>query len=224
MLDLKDLLFPKRCLGCKKTGNYLCQTCIKYVSFKAQICAVCGKPSIDGKTHFKCLKPLGLDDLIILFSYEKVLRRAIIALKYRYAKDIAEELASISAERAGNIVTLGDSSILMPIPAHQIRKNIRGFNQTEEIGKLLSLKMGWGYESRYLMRKSLRKPQTKLSGDERKRNIKGVFEIFEGVERFNPKEVILFDDVYTTGSTMKEAAKTLKRNGVEKVVGLAIAK
>src|SRR3990172_11818310 len=92
-MDLIDLIFPKRCLECNKEGLYICTSCLSKMSEISAICPVCEKASIDGLTHIKCKKHFGLDGLVCLWPYERVIRKAIIAFKYKFAKEVAREVS-----------------------------------------------------------------------------------------------------------------------------------
>src|SRR3972149_8295136 len=97
-MNLADILFPKSCLGCGRSGGYICENCLSKVRTPKPVCPECLKPSIDGMTHTKCLRPLGLDGLISLWNYEGVVRKAILALKYKYAEAITKELTEHAVE------------------------------------------------------------------------------------------------------------------------------
>ena len=223
-MNILDLIFPKSCLDCKKDGQYICKSCIGKVRYKKQICIVCERASIDGVTHIKCKKKLGLDGYISLWRYEGVVRKAIIGLKYKFASEIAKELSMYTSNRlTTGEYFLPENTLLVPIPLYWYRGNWRGFNQTVEIGKLLAERMGWDFVPDLLLRKKLRKPQAELKEDDRKKNIRGVFSLNSNYQLLSTS-YILFDDVSTTGSTLKEAGKILKRNGAIKVWGLTIAK
>ena len=113
---------------------------------------------------------------------------------------------------------------MVPIPLYWHRQNVRGFNQSEEIGKLMAQEMGWGFAPDLLIKKRSTKSQVELSVSQRKENLQGVFIVSSpNIQNTNPN-ILLFDDVFTTGSTLKEVAKVLKRAGVEKVWGLTIAR
>ena len=120
---------------------------------------------------------------------------------------------------------LPKSAILIPIPLYWHRKNWRGFNQVEEVGKIVAERIGWGFSSDILIRKAHRRPQTELKGDKRRKNIRGVFSFNSDYRllKTENRPLILFDDVYTTGSTLKETGKVLKRNGAKSVWGLTLA-
>ena len=74
-------------------------------------------------------------------------------------------------------VILPSKSVLVPVPLYWYRENWRGFNQTEEIGKLIAKEMDWGFEPEILVRKRLKRPQAQLKKEERGKNIRGVFSL-----------------------------------------------
>ena len=228
-MGIVDLIFPKMCLGCKKLGSYVCADCIKKSKLAKQICIECQKPSIDGVTHAKCKKPWGLDGCLVVWEYGKVIRKVILKLKYNFVYEAAEDISVYMADYLEREVTaISQEPLLIPVPLHRRRSNWRGFNQSEEVGRLLSKKLGWTFSSDILVRKVSKKPQMELKGDERRENIRGVFSL-------NPKlnktelsaanyQMLVFDDVLTTGATIREAAKVLKRNGAKVVWGLTVAR
>jgi ComF family protein len=113
--------------------------------------------------------------------------------------------------------------VLIPIPLQKKRLRWRGFNQAEEIAKELSLSLKIPLINCVLLKIWHTLPQVKLSEDRRKKNIAGAFSL-KNLNLIYGKSVLLVDDIYTTGSTMEEAAKTLKKSGVKKIIGLAIAR
>jgi len=222
---LLNLLFPKICLGCGKWGNYLCSDCQKKIKpVVNQICPLCRLPSFKGKTHPVCQKKESLDGLISLFYYRGLIRKVISRLKYRFVKDLKGELSNLLIK---NIFLqkpsfLKDSSlILIPVPLHKKRQNFRGFNQTEILGQDLALFFNWQFKPRLLERTRNILPQVSLNKEQRIRNIKGAFEINGSVKGLN---FLIFDDVWTTGSTLKEMALVLKKNKAKKVWGLTICR
>lgn len=227
-MGLTDLLFPRACLICGKGKKYICANCMGKVDRCKSICPICGRPSIDGLTHVKCSKPWSLDGLTSAWTYEGVIRRAIIKLKYKFAYEIAEEIVENFTPLIKSFYLLNNFSdvLLIPVPSHRLRKNWRGFNQTELIGKMVAKKMGWKFNSKVLFRKKNVVPQINLRAKDRVENVRGIFGLRkEGeISLSSHKETILFDDVWTTGSTMKEAGKVLKRNGFKKVWALTLSR
>lgn len=223
-MGILDLIFPKTCLGCGKEGGYICQDCLAKVRLAKPICPYCEKASIDGFTHIKCAKKLGLDGLTAIWEYEGVIRKAILSLKYKYATLVGQELTDLFLHHLLKGCLLFNAKILVPIPLYWYRENTRGFNQSIEIGKFISAQMGWKFAPDLLIKKKPTASQVELKGDERHQNLKGVFTVNSNYVLSTAYSVLIFDDVFTTGSTLREAAKVLKRAGVTKVWGLTIAR
>jgi len=206
-----DFVFPKFCLECKSPGKYLCPLCLERV-----------RPA---RPHRLPRGFSGLDRVFSAWQYQGVIRKTILALKYRFGRDITWELTSAFASEIKERRFWPKKAVLVPIPLHPRRQRWRGFNQSEEIGKILAQEMGWDFESRFLERKIARAPQMELKGKARRENIRGVFAVGPLKPAANDKRFfILFDDVWTTGSTVKEAAQVLKKGGASKVWGLTIAR
>lgn len=220
-MGLLDLVFPKSCLGCGRAGQYICADCVAKVRQARAICPYCEKPSIDGVTHARCAKKLGLDGFTSIWEYEEVVRKAILALKYKYVTQIVEELLVYLIPLLKRRVLPG-AQLLVPVPIYWYRQNMRGFNQSEELGGKVAKALGTKFIPNLLIKKKSTISQTELSGDARRKNLYGAFSLNPRFEI--PGSVLLFDDVFTTGSTLKEAAKILKRAGVKKAWGLTIAR
>lgn len=228
-MGLLDILFPKRCVGCRKSGEYVCSDCFANISFDVEsICTVCNKASIDGKTHPVCMGRYTLDGAFAAVAYKGIVRKFIYQLKYRpFLTDLIPELTDlcfeslIQNENFANV--LSQKSVFVPIPLSSKRLKKRGYNQAELLAKALGKKFGLEVFS-FLKRVKETKPQYGLKREERIENIKGAFEINAKFKIQNAKVAILVDDVLTTGSTMNEAAKVLKKNGFDKVWGMALAK
>jgi competence protein ComFC len=230
-MGLFDLIFSDKCLTCSKEGKYICQNCLDKVGSPKPICPVCLRPSIDGMTHSKCKTPQSLDGLICSWNYDGVIKKAILALKYKFASEIAKELADLSVQKLSAIrygraasFAYQQSAILVPIPLFWYRQNWRGFNQAEEIGKLIAEKMKWKFIPELLIRTKHTVSQTELSKEKRGENVRGIFSLNPNYVPSTRYSVLLFDDVWTTGSTLKEAGKVLKRKGFQKVWGLTLAR
>lgn len=200
-MAILDLFFPKKCLECNGSGKYICDSCLKKVK----------------KNGWNS------DWVYSVWKYEKVIRKAILALKYKYSTDIAEELAThLSRVLKRENINL-DEACLVPIPLHWYRYNFRGFNQSEEVGKLVAKKMGWEFAPSLLIRKKSTTPQAQLTGSARRKNLRGAFAL-NPVYILHSTYYVLFDDVLTTGSTLLEASKVLRSGGVMRILCLTIAK
>jgi len=185
------------------------------------------KPSIDGVTYVKCQKKYGIDGLISVWEYQGIIRKAILSLKFKYSTEVGRELTEslIKALKvSSSLFMIPDSSVLVPIPLHWHRENVRGFNQSIEVGKSVAVALNWKFIPDLLIKKQQTISQVELGGQKRRQNLKNVFSVNPNYVRNTLHSVLIFDDVATTGSTLREAAKVLKRNGAEKVWGLTIAR
>lgn len=226
-----DLLFPKKCVGCRQTGSYFCAQCMANIGQLELVCPKCERPSIGGQTHPVCQRKYGLDGLWSFGVYQKPLKEAIQALKYRYVKELAESLSDIVLEYWVKYQPFlldqikkdqGTGWSVVPVPLHWYRQNWRGFNQSSLIGKQLSNKLGLEYRD-CLTRQRYTTPQAKLKSFERHQNIKSVFSLNSEFIIHNSK-ILLVDDVWTTGSTLRECCFILKKHGAKKVWALTLAR
>lgn len=230
-MSLLNLLFPKRCCGCKRFGSYFCRECILSIIQAGLVCPACEKPSIGGETHPLCQRKYGLDGLWSLGVYKPPLKQAIQKLKYRFVSQIALSLIDLTVEYLARFTPYfleqirkerGKDWIAVPAPLHPKRQKFRGFNQSALLGQLLSKKMGLDYQEA-LKRVRHTRPQVGLESWARTKNIKGAFALAKG-QGLTAKNVLLIDDVWTTGSTLKECAYVLKRGGAKKVWAITLAR
>lgn len=230
-MNLLDFLFPKRCVGCQKTGNYFCVSCIQNIKQSDLVCPFCERLSLGGLVHPICKRKYGLDGLWFLGVYEDPLRKAIQKLKYKFITELADVLVDLNLEYWARYSPFlldeikknrGEGWIVTSVPLHKKRQNWRGFNQAELLARIFAKKLGLKYES-CLERTKNTKQQAKLASHLRKQNIKNAFTLSKPLP-LNAKNYILVDDVWTTGSTLKECCFVLKKNGAKKVWGLTLAR
>lgn len=223
--SLLDVIFPRRCLGCGKFGGYLCERCrLSLALHKYTICPVCEKASADGRTHASCRTKYSVDGATFIFAYKSPITNLIKALKYKFGKEIVSILVDCALQEIAKLYIPPKDFSIVPIPLHERRSNWRGFNQSELIGREIAKHMGWNFRNDLLSRPRFRKPQTEVrEASKRKDNVRKTFDVNKSLV-INHKPLIIFDDVWTTGSTMKEATRVLKRNGTKFVWGLTIAR
>ncbi len=214
---LLDLLFPKYCLECRRPGKYVCNECLAKVEIARPICPVCKRASFGGVTHSYCKSGFSLDGLVSAYRYEGVIRKAILALKYRFAYDIARELAGLIQPSFNN-------AVFLPVPLYPSRERWRGFNQAGIMAKLLAKKGKSEYQESAVLRLGNTTPQVKLGKAERLQNIRGKFAVNETFVPDGCKKYIIFDDVWTTGATISEIGKVLKKAGAKEVWGMSVAR
>lgn len=229
-MNISDLLFPKVCVGCGCLGTYFCPKCIANIGQGELVCPTCERPAVGGKAHPLCKKRYGLDGLWSLGVYQNPLRKAIQKLKYKFVRELGEVLVNLMVEYWAKHTPQfieeikkdkGEGWVIIPVPLHTFRQNYRGFNQASLIGQLLSRKLGLEY-SEALKRVKDTKQQVGLQSKLRKENIKGAFTLTKTYTLNS--NILLIDDVWTTGSTLKECCWVLKRAGVQKVWAITLAR
>lgn len=220
-VNLLDFIFPPRCVVCGQFGTYLCLRDRKNIRPASSFCPVCLKKAIGGTTHTKCKKAWSLDGLVCLFHYSTPTKEMIHELKYRFVRDIQEAFAKEirKSEKLGEIDFRGFT--LVPIPLSGRRKRWRGFNQTEVLGEKTARKLKISFGAEVLNKIKETKPQVKLHRAQRVKQVTHVFRTKK--DEIAGRNFLVFDDVWTTGATIKSAATALKRRGAGKVWGLALA-
>lgn len=236
VLFIKNLLFPVACVSCGREGQWCCKACqASFSVLLVQRCPACNKQTSSGEVCFVCKGKTELDGVTALYSYSEnsSLARFIKMLKYQFAHDLATELPEI-LKRVGPeiwkfVSTEGGSLACIPVPLHIRRERERGFNQAQLLAKALI--RVWQEQGQNtilstlpsaLVRSRATPPQAHLKGQERRANLVGAFSWQAGQPV--PERVLLIDDVFTTGSTMQECARELKKHGAKWVWGIALAR
>ncbi len=213
--SLIDLLFPKKCLVCRKAGSYLCRQCREEtVLLKLQ-------------THRACRKKFLADGLVSLYQYRFPLNRLLKDFKYYQVRDLRMLMVdlTVSALIKQRVLPFWKKNnfVFIPMPLFPARCLWRGFNQSEVILETVCQQLNLKFDNRILIRSKWTKEQAKLSGEERRKNIINAFQVLDE-KKVMGNNFVVFDDVYTSGSSLKEAIKTLKSSGAMKVWGLTLCR
>ena len=217
-----DFLFPVRCIGCGTEGKLICSSCRKSLPrLHPPYCKVCGLPLEAEMSCPKCsLHPLQINGIRSVFRHEKLARDAAHTLKYNNLKSLAKPLAQLMAEYLESNPMPVD--VLLAAPMHPKRMRKRGYNQAhllaKELGKLMQLPVSQGVLTRFTDAPS----QVSLGAEDRRKNVAGVFRCPD--QAFADKQVLLIDDVCTTGATLNACAITLKEAGAASVWGLTLSR
>ncbi len=229
-MAILDFLFPKKCVLCKKIGSFLCPDCFSHLSFDVKsLCLVCNKPSFNGITHPSCKSKYSIDGCFSALSYNKTAKKLIYNFKYKpYLTELKQVLGDLFYEsliqneelmrQIGNSVWY-----MVPIPLSKLKLRKRGYNQSEILAKELAKKLNFPIHN-LLNRIRDTKTQVGLKVEERRLNIKNAFQVSSQELVVSSENVFLVDDLVTTGSTLLEAAKVLRKAGVKKVIGLTLAR
>lgn len=232
--DISSVIFPPQCLGCAEIlipGDnrifcFACQTKVNFIN--GAICSVCGIsfPDSPSPGHLcgDCLEKKPLFSLArAVFSCESIILEAIHRFKYHRDLAVGETLASLMADFSFPDVNFADYTMIMPVPLHIKRLRERGFNQSLILARALGKKHKILIDFSLLKRRRFTESQTGMNKDERRRNISGAFEV-TAPEKIAGQNIILVDDVFTTGATANECAKTLLKAKAEKVAVLTLAR
>jgi competence protein ComFC len=232
---LLDLILPKLCLVCDQEGSYLCPDCLTTIPLIDKFtCPICQKVSLYGQTCENCQKSSYLAGVISALDYKNpLIKQAIHLFKYRYITELAQPLANLLIKEiknshflSNNFAESKDNFLVIPIPLHRKKFLKRGFNQSELLAKHLTDEFKLTLKTDILSKIKNTHSQTDLKEKERKLNIKDAFELKNKKElkELKGKTVFLIDDVFTTGATLNEAAKILKKAGAQEVWGITLAK
>lgn len=228
-----DLCLPRSCAGCETvdTGSsrFWCGEClIRLDSLHSPLCPRCGRPfpdAPDGPDHLcgECARDsFSFDAARSAVLHSGIVRDRIHQFKFggklQWVPPLVDLLEIVYPDSG-----FPEPDVMMPVPLHVSRLRERGFNQSGLLAGELGRRLGLRVSFDLLVRKERTDPQTRLERRERLKNVRGAFavtdrNIVRGVR------VLLIDDVFTTGTTLSECAKTLKRNGASEVYALTVTR
>ncbi|HOD35287.1 MAG TPA: ComF family protein [Syntrophales bacterium] len=231
---LADILFPPACVVCETIleadlHHSFCPACFSEIRFiNPPLCPRCGLPyfteaasdhpcgdCLSKKQYFTSVRSLGV--------YETSLLKTIQRFKYQGSLHAGEALGSLMAVWCHQAFDVGEYDVIMPVPLHLQRLRERGFNQSLVLARAMARRFSVELDFMTLRRTASTAPQTGLKKEERARNVRGAFKLENG-HRVKGKKVLLIDDVYTTGSTVRECARILTTGGAGRVGVLTLAR
>jgi ComF family protein len=225
-------LFPPLCAGCRRIvvePGTLCGECWPKIRFiERPWCEVMGTPfSHDMGEGFLSAEamanPPAFERARAAVSYDGVARRMVQVLKYSDRTDLAPWMAGWMARAGAEL--LADAEVVVPVPLHRRRFLWRRFNQSAELARTLARRAGKPFEPMALMRVKVTRQQVGLTAAERDENVRGAFRIApEHRAAVAGRRIVLVDDVYTTGATVKAATRALVRAGASAVDVLVFAR
>jgi len=226
-LYIKDIFSPRYCAGCNVEGTLLCENCKKFLPTAVEFCPGCRRIYNNGFVHKQCLanNPLLPERITSAFAYSGAAKDIVLSMKFRKESRYAELLSIFCIEKIRKDVELSEfikSAIVTYVPMFWIKENIRGFNQSKIIAKHIS-KTLQGENSQLanvLKRDKYGSTQSSLSRTERLKNMEGLFSVSSEVS-VKGKNILLIDDVCTTGSTFCACAAVLKIAGAKTVYCLS---
>ena len=218
-----DSFFPRRCVGCGKVGGFLCPECLgKLPRLLPPLCPNCGRPQASGIVCPDCRqRQTEIDGIRSPFRFDEVIRKAIHQLKYRNLKAISPCLAELLADYLRSNSLPGEALVCVPLHPRRLRE--RGYNQSSLLAVELGGRIDLPVIEDCLVRVKQAQPQVRaVDVEERRRNVADAFVCRD--ENVGGKQIILIDDVCTSGATLESCAADLKSKGAASVWGLTLAR
>ena len=219
-----NFIFPSECLSCHKVGAPVCYACCESCALiDSDVCVVCKNNSLNGYTHRMCASNLLVPSrLISVFSYQDSVRQCIRNSKYgpkEFAalKTLTKHALTILSKRE----TVFGVDLIIPVPISKSKNFERGFNQSSIIAQVLAGAYNIPVNQNAVVRLKNTVPQAGLSKEERQKNVQGAFACSSVVKG---KNVLVVDDICTTGATLLSLAKTLLESGAKDVCCFTLAK
>ena len=218
-----DSFFPRRCVGCGRLGGFFCPECLGKLSrLLPPLCPNCGRPQASGIACSDCWqRQTEIDGIRSLFRFDDIIRKAIHQLKYRNLKAISPCLAELLADYLRSNPLPGEALICVPLHPRRLRE--RGYNQSNLLARGLGERIDLPVIENCLIRVKQTQPQVRAADvEERRRNVVDAFRCCD--ERISGRQIILIDDVCTSGATLESCAVALKNKGATSVWGLTLAR
>ena len=228
LLKLVDIFYPPRCPVCDEIvvpkGDFVCDKCRNAFTRVGNIyCIVCGKP-LKNESSVLCTRCNGknhtFDECRAAFIYDDVMRKSIYRFKYHrrceYSKYYGREIVSIFKDKINQY----NADAIIAVPMYRKKQRQRGYNQAYLIAKEISHQTKIPILNNYIVRGRSTAVMRNLGAEERENNLKKAFKISSDVVKLT--NVIIVDDIYTTGATMDAVASCLKASGVKRVYGICL--
>lgn len=234
---LLDVFYPRHCYHCDRplndcTAQTLCHNCfqhLKRIRIRAPICKTCGLPLPGQKEHeghTRCLNCRMLRPPFsaarALFPYSGPPESLVQSYKYHGNYFLGPRVIKLAIQMQWVSDSFIQQDCIVPVPLHPRRKRQRGYNQATFIAQVLGQHYSIPLASDTIIRKRHTDQQARLTRAQRQKNVKGAFG--KGPEDVSGKSVLLVDDVLTTGATVGECARTLRRAGADRVNVLTLVR
>ena len=201
-----DIIFPERCLYCKKVGKIVCDNCLK---------------KINNKYLFKKVNNKYFDYFYSYSFYNGETKKLIHAFKFYEKAYLYKYFIGLSLRDEKIYMFLNKYDLITYVPMTLKKQRARGYNQSRLLANELGRKLNTKVE-KYLNKTNENKIQNSLSEKERIKNVENIFDFNGG--NINNKNIILVDDILTTGATVNSCSKILKENGAKNICVYTIAK
>ena len=236
--QLINIIYPPRCHICThflpadadhNLSHYICDNCrASLIPITNPICSICGLPFVSSseQDHLceNCLRKNPWYDLARApYFYSGIIMESIQRFKYKSGTYLAPFLGELLSSFVREWIHNPKDIFIVPVPLHKRRLRERGFNQSLLLARILASDLGNQLDYLSLIRNRYTRAQTGLKKKERRKNVKGAFSIIHP-DAIKDKKILLVDDVFTTGYTLNECARTLKKSGATTVFCLTMVR
>ncbi len=203
LIKLLDFVYKRKCYFCRKSdeNTIMCEKCFDNI----ELFDLNPIKEISGTKIYACC------------AYVKEMQKLIRAVKYHNKKELAYFQAKVMHDYFSSVS--GEEYVIIPVPLHKKRHKERRYNHMELVANELSKLTGWAVKTNIIERIKETKPQYKLKMDEREENLKDAFKIYP--ENYNDENILIIDDILTTGSTLSEIIRCLQAQNISKITALA---
>ena len=221
-----NFLFPPVCGIClKKDKNWICDECLNKLNSELKLKKIRIDKNISEKIYKVVYETNNIIKIFYLFEYKDLIRKKIIEFKFNDKSYLYKTFSNIILKNKKICKLLNSYDIIIPVPMFEKKKSKRGYNQTELISKEIAKRLDITFNNNILFKIKENKTQSLLNYHERKQNVINVYKINDSeTKNVSNKKIILFDDIYTTGFTVKECIKELEKLNPKKVDVLVLAK
>ncbi|OQY39591.1 MAG: hypothetical protein B6226_01520 [Candidatus Cloacimonetes bacterium 4572_65] len=214
--QLKDsflnLIFPAVCIHCgeriARQKDFICKNCHDIIQYREPL-------------YEELVIDSSYDSLITIAKYRKVVVSLIHELKYFSLDSIGKFIGELIVEKLKPLNLKVD--VITEVPLHFVRKRERGYNQSEIIARYIADKLDWKYDNKIFKRVRFTVAQASLEHEDRRGNLKNAFELKKNID-LKGQIVVLLDDVFTTGTTVEECCKVLRKAKPKKIIVLTMGK
>lgn len=223
-----DFVYPPHCPGCDqllKPGQMICDICDENIRRVAEpVCKRCGKP-LENERQEYCIDCIRKEHRYrqgkAVFRYEGNIKQSMYRFKYAGKREYARFYAQEAVRLYNNWIKERQIEVIIPIPMYSKKKRQRGYNQAEIFAKALGKELEIPVETGAVKRIKNTVPQKQLNDKERKQNLKNAFQLAPNI--VNYKQILVVDDIYTTGSTMDAVAEILSSVGEKNIYYICIS-
>ena len=207
-------LYPAQCKVCEEllgleSAPYICNSCWTDIEFiEPPWCEICGIPNAENLCEVCATNPPRYGKLRTIAIYEKSIQHAIHLFKFEKRISLCKPLSQLIVDCIPEDINIIDYDYIIPVPIHKRRLRERGFNQSTMLLKGISKVVNLSVLDDVLIKQKNTSPQSSLDREARQTNIKGAFKL-QDADKIRDKHILVFDDVFTTGATIREVVNVL---------------